>query len=149
MKRITLLLLSMLALASCSDDYRLERREDKLIGAWAFDRAWFRENSELFRDDVTNEFLGDVIEFYGDYDAVYDDQSLREAFGGEWELILDRSAYDGENDVEFFLDMNFYDPRANDFFGYYAAVTQLTENKLHLRASTATGVYTFKLRRID
>lgn len=143
------LALAVLLLGSCSDDYRLDRREDKLIGSWEFEKAFFKENDELFRDDVTNDFAGDIIDFFGNYEAVYDDRSARQAYDGDWELILDRSTYDDETDVEFYLDMRFYDPDFDETFGYFAAVNLLTENKLNLRASTATGVYTFKLRRID
>lgn len=149
MKRLLFLgLLGLnLLLSGCSDEYRLERKEDRLLGAWTFEKAFFRGNNALFRDDVLHQFEGDIIEFYGDYTAIYDDFSLGELFDGEWELFLERDIGDDEPDVDFFLDMTFYDPVAEDIFSFAGDVTNLTYNRMTYQAYTRDGVYTFKFRR--
>ena len=145
-KAIFLSLLAIFLFTTCSPDFRLERKEDRLMGAWIFEKAWYREDGDLFRDNVIREFEGDVIEFFGDYSCVYDDYSLNYAFWGDWELFYERSFYDDEDDVEFYLDMTFFD-RGRVEFAYFSSVTLLTRNKLNLRVHDRGGVYTFKLRR--
>lgn len=140
-------LAALFLLSGCTADYRLERKEDKLIGAWTFEKAFYNEDGALFRDNVIRDFEGDIIEFFPDYSVVYDDYSLRYAFWGDWLMYYERSNYDNEPDVEFYLDMTFFD-NGRVAFSYFSSVTLLTSNKLHLRVHDRGGVYTFKLRRI-
>ena len=143
---MALLLLGLLS--SCTIEDRLERREDRLQGTWYFERAFYKADGALFRDNVINEFDGDAITFFNDYTALYDDYSLEATFDGDWSLFADRSFYDDENeDVEFFLDMSFYDFVNQEDFTYYGNVTRLTRNRLNMRVNLRNGFYTFKLRR--
>ncbi len=139
--------LGLLGLSSCTDGWRLDNKEDRLAGEWMIDEAYFRENGDLFREDVTRDFRGDRIEFFRDYTAVYDDYSSRNFYEGEWELFLERDYYDDGDDVEFFLDLFFYDRDGRIAFSWNGEVTLLTYEKLNLRVNDRAGVYTFKLRR--
>jgi len=135
-------------LAGCSKEQLIERKEDKLIGAWEFDKAFYKEDRDIFRENIIHDFDNDIIEFYPDYSAVYDDYSLRAVFDGFWEVVVDDDYFDGESDLEFFVNMGFYDYINNEAFGYFASITQLTRNRLKIRAHNNRGVFTFKLRRI-
>jgi hypothetical protein len=132
---------------SCSDYARLERKEDRLIGAWEFDKAFYRGHGQIFRDNVIDQFNGDIIEFYEDYTAIYDDYSEGIVYAGEWELFFDRQWEGDDTDIEFFLDMYFFDPYGQESFAYFTCVNLITRNKLHVQARTRHGLYTFKFRR--
>jgi hypothetical protein len=135
---------------SCTPEARLERREDKLEGVWEFDKAFYRSDWDLFRDDVMGDFRGDLIEFYDDYSAVYEDASENTFFDGEWEMFFECEwdYVDDEEEVAFYLDMYFFDVDNRESFAYFTSVNLITKNKLHLKAHTRDGVYTFKLRKI-
>ena len=149
MRKITIaLVLLSLGLSSCSLDYRIERKEDRLLGRWAFHKAFYRDNDAIFRNNVFNEFAGDIIEFYPGYEAGYDDASERFLYFGNWEIFAERDRGRGD-DIDFFLDMYFFDDRGFESFSYVGECTLLTREKLHLRAYDRSGVYTFKLRRVD
>lgn len=150
MKKMIFLLVAVFVTTvfSCSDYARLDRKEDRLIGAWEFDRAFYRNDWDLFRDDVYDDFRGDIIEFYGDYSAIYDDASEGILYDGDWVMFFEREYFDDDSDVEFYLDMNFWDPETGETFSYFTSVTLLTRNKLNLRAHTRNGVFIFKLRRV-
>lgn len=150
MKQLAILLpIFLLLCTACSDDTRLQRKEDKLLGFWQFEKATFKEDGAIFRDNITDDFGGDVIEFYDDYVAIYDDISASTLFYGDWELILEREGFDGENDVDFFLDMRFYDDFDRLAFDYFASVTKLTDNTLEITATNPSGRFIFKLKRIE
>lgn len=146
--RILLLIGFAITLTACSNEALLERKEDRILGAWEFDRVTYKEDGRLFRDDVTRDFRGDIIEFYRDYSAVYEDASLRVVFDGFWELNLDRFADGDEEDVEFFLDMSFYDFVNQEEFSYFCNATTLTRNRMTLVASNRAGTFTFRMRKI-
>ncbi len=148
MKKLLFAFLAILLLWGCSNDFLLDRKEDRLIGAWEFERAWFKEDGDLFRDNINAEFDGDVVEFFPNGRALYDDYSLRAVFEGEWELYLDRFD-DNESDAEFFLDMFFYDYINNADFSYFTNAITLTNNRMTLIADTRSGSYKFKLRKLN
>lgn len=147
MRTILSVALLLTVLSSCSLDYRIERKEDRLIGRWAFDRAFFKDNNAIFRDDIFYEFAGDIIEFYPNYEASYDDSSERRLYWGEWEIFAQRPNRD-DDDVEFFLDMYFYDERGFENFSYIGEVRRVTRNTLKIEAYDRFGEYTFRLRRV-
>lgn len=150
MKKLQFLLALVLITTglSCSDYARLERKEDRLIGAWEFDKAFYRDDWQVFRTNVLDQFNGDIIEFYEDYTAIYDDYSSGRIYTGEWELFFDRQRDGDDEDIEFFLDMYFYDRYGRESFAYFTCVNLITRNKLHVRARTRNGWYTFKFRRL-
>lgn len=151
-KSTSILVIASLIVFSCSIEYKIVRKENKLIGAWAFEKVFYKENGALFRDNVTRDFAGDVIEFFGDYSALYDDASLGSLFDGWWEILLDDDSYyddDGSNrDLEFFLDMCFDDFIAREEFCYFGSICRVNQNKLVIESLDRFGSWTFKLRRI-
>lgn len=135
-------------LSACSNDYRIDRRERRLIGAWEFEKAFYKPDNALFRDNITDQYRNDVVEFFGDYQAVYHDFSLRASFAGDWRIILDRDFYGEDNNVEFFVDAAFFDSVNGEEFFLFGSIDRLNQNKLHLESSDRFGCYTFRLRRL-
>ena len=129
---------------ACSLDVQLENREERLLGAWYFDKAWYKDDRALFRNNVIDEFEGDVIEFFDDYAAVYDDAGTRELYWGDWTLSAFRG---GDDDVDFLLDMEFYNERDRLVYDFLSNVTLLTRNKLNITVHEPSGIFTFRLRR--
>lgn len=145
-KQLYLFTLAVLLTATaCTDDYKLERREDKLLGTWVIEKANFKSNWALFPDNLP-EFEGDAITFYDNYTCLYDDWGGA-LYDGDWELYIDRDNIDGESDIEFFLDIYFFDGRGREAFFWLGEVTYLTREKLTLRVLDRNGRYTFKLRK--
>lgn len=150
--RAVLFIFCIIATSSCTDDWRLERKEDRLYGVWTIEEAWFRENGNLFRESVRREFVGDRVEFYGDYEGVYSDFSTRQYYPSIWRLDLIRERRfdrDGtrNDDVEFYLLIDFFNKFGEVEFSWDAEVNCLTYDKLNIRVNDSTGVFTFKLRR--
>lgn len=145
-KLFTFIAIVLLA-SACTDELRIERREDRLRGAWIFESASFRDNNAIFRENRDAEFVGDIIEFYRDYTALYDDRRERTTYDGDWELILDRGSFDDDDDAEFFLNMDFYD-RGRPALSFFCGVNNLSWERLNLRANTRDGVFFFRLRRL-
>lgn len=150
MKKSTLVsaLLAVVLFTACSDDFILDRREDRLIGDWRIEKAFYRENGDVFRENVLDEYENDVISFFRNYEAQYDDVSRRELYGGNWELILDRGFFDDEDDREFFLDLIFFDRFGRPAFDFNGEVIHLTNERLHIRVNDRSGTYLYKLRRL-
>jgi len=137
--------------AGCSEEYLLERKEDKLVGTWEFEKAFYKADHALFRNNITSDYRDDILEFYGDYSAVYIDYSLNTAFPGYWQIILDKDYYHTEDgsgqNVEFFIDVVFYDLVQGDDFAFFGSIDRLNKDKLHFEARDRRGTYTFKLCR--
>ncbi|NND31892.1 MAG: hypothetical protein HKN76_04820 [Saprospiraceae bacterium] len=148
----SLLLFTIIAvtLGACSKEGIIRRKEDKLIGAWEFEKVTYKKDGALFRDNITSDYANDVIEFFPDYSAIYDDYSLRSVFDGEWSLIVDEDdVFDGSNsDLEFFVDAVFYDFLHREDFYVFGSIDRLNRNKLNLEGSDRFGRYNFKLRRL-
>ena len=138
--------------SACSTDYRISKKEDKLIGGWVFEKATYKEDGALFRDNLTDDFYGDIIEFYGDYYASYDDVSLGVIFDGSWQILVDEDVYyddDGSNsELEFFIDMCFDDFVFREEFCYFGSLCRIGQNKLIIEATDRWGEWNFKLRRL-
>ena len=148
-KGIILLVSAIIILSSCSNEALLDRKEDRLLGAWEFENASFKEDGDLFRDNINEEFEGDVVEFFRDGTALYDDFSLNAVFDGTWILQLDRFDDNGESDAEFFLDMTFFDFIDGTEFSYFTNAITLTHNRMTLIANTRSGEYRFRLRKLN
>ena len=149
MKRL-LLLATMLAiiLPACSKEGRILRKEDKLIGAWEFEKVFYKEHGALFRDNITYQYRDDIVEFLPDYSATYDDYDLNAIFDGAWNLFVEDNYYDGENDLEFYVEAVFYDFVNNEDFFLSGGIDRLNRNKLHFQAEDRRGKFTFKLRKL-
>ena len=145
MKKLLLPLLLLSLLSGCTDEYRIERKEDRLVGDWVFEKAFYRESGDIFRENLLEEYEGDILSFYRDYTCEYDDRDNRQYFPGDWELFLDHNYFDDEDDIEFFLDVIFYDRDGRVGFSWNAQVTLLTHERMNLRVPERSGVYTFKL----
>ncbi len=151
MKDTLLLMLCCIFFASaCTKEGVIRRKERKLIGAWVFDKVFYRDYDALFRDNITADYEGDVVEFFPDLTAIYDDASLRTVFDGEWDLIVDEDDItDGSNsDLEFFVDAVFFDFINGEDFYLFGSIDRLNRNKLNLEGSDRFGKYVFKLRRL-
>ena len=150
--KFTSVLIFIFLMLGCSTEYRVIRKENRLIGAWVFDRVFYKDDGALFRENLSGEYFGDVIEFFGDYSAIYDDVSLGVVFNGWWEILLDQDVFyddDGSNrDLEFFLDMCFDDFIAREEFCYFGSICRVNRNRLVIEAVDRFGTWTFKLRRI-
>jgi hypothetical protein len=138
-----------LLLTACTDEFLIERKEDRIIGAWEFEEAFFKEDGDIFRDNVFNDFRNDIVEFFPNYTATYDDASLRSIFDGDWVLYLERELYDDDDDKDFFLNMTFYDFINREDFSYFTSVVWVSSNRMTLIAHTRSGFYKFKMRRIN
>ncbi len=149
MKRILLLTLAFVVIfGSCSKEARILRKEDRLIGAWTFDKVFYKRYGALFRDNITSEYRDDIVEFFPDYSASYDDYDLGVVFDGAWNLYVEDNLYDGDNDLEFFVDAVFYDFVNNEDFFLFGGIDRLNRNKLHFQAEDRRGKFTFRLRRL-
>ena len=137
-------------LSACSKEGIIRRKEDRLIGSWEFEKVTYKSDRDLFRDNITADYANDVIEFFPDYTAIYDDYSLRAVFDGEWSLIVDEDdVFDGSNsDLEFFVDAVFFDFLNREDFAVFGSIDRLNRNKLNLEGRDRFGRYTFKLRRL-
>ncbi|MCB0689903.1 MAG: hypothetical protein KDC53_25360 [Saprospiraceae bacterium] len=150
MNKLLLFCTCLVLVTSCSKEGKIRRKENKLIGAWEFEKVFYKRDRALFRDNITSDFANDVIEFYPDYTATYDDYSLRAVFDGAWNLIVDEDdAYDNSaTDLEFFVDAVFFDFLNHEDFSVFGSIDKLNRNKLNLEGSDRFGKYTFKLRRL-
>lgn len=148
MKNTAYLLIVLLIsiLSACSDDAILDRREDRLTGTWHFDKAFYKRDNALFRNNVISDYEGDFITFYPDYGAIYDDNSLNAIFDGTWSLFLDR--YDDGEKV-FNLEVIFYDDINRTEFSYYGELTRFSRNNITLEVHDGRGVYTFKMDKLN
>lgn len=146
-KTILFSFLAAILMSGCTIEDRLERREDRLVGQWVFERAFYKDDNDLFRDDLTHQYEGDILEFFDDYFVIYEDWQTNEVFFGDWRLHAYRTYYDDDDDVDFLLDMEFFDENDRLAFAYFSSVTRLTNQKLHFTVSDRRGVYEFRLRK--
>lgn len=153
MRNYVLLLVActVIVCSSCSDEYFLERKEDKIVGTWEFEKAFYKEDGSLFRDNITHQYADDQVNFYGDYFAEYVDASLNTVFPGEWQILLDQDIYFTDDqtsrNLEFFIDATFFDLVAGEEFTFFGSIDRLDRNVLRFEASDRDGTYTFKLCR--
>lgn len=131
--------------SACSDDAILDRREDRLTGTWYFDKAFYKRNNALFRNNVTSDYEGDYITFYPGYRALYDDKS-NTIFEGNWSLFLDR--YDDGEKI-FNLEMIFYDDINGTEFSFYGELTRFSRNNITLEVDDGRGTFTYKLDKLN
>ena len=143
-----LLLFALFVASGCSIEDRLERREDKLMGSWIFDKARFDEDGDLFNDNVIDDFRGDIITFYSDFTCTYD-AANGQVFEGVWVMNAVRDQIDGESDVEFLLDIDFFNLNDSHAFTWLGTLTYLTRNRLTLHVHERTGKFIFKFDRLD
>lgn len=134
---------------ACTDRGRLERREDRIEGSWYFDRAFFKEDLALFRDNIFEEYKGDEITFYEDGYAEYYDASLNAYFEGDWFLTLHKTRSDEGNERIYTLDMEFVDHIHRERFSFYSNATRIGFNNLNFEVFDDYGFYTFKLNKLD
>ncbi|MDH5609449.1 MAG: hypothetical protein OEY56_08215 [Cyclobacteriaceae bacterium] len=138
------LFVGLLAL-SCTDEGAIRRKENRAVGIWTFDKVTYKSKSALFGRDVTDLYRGDLITFYADNCAAYDDFDLNETFMGNWGVYGDYEYTGSGDEPVYYLDMSFYDPVADEVFGYYAEIRLLSHHKMKLTAFTDHGFYDFRL----
>ncbi len=144
----TLLVCTGVVINACTIEDRLDRKADKLIGVWKIDKVIYDRYGALFKKKITGDYKYDEFEFLPDQRAYYYDDDLNFEFEGNWEIVAERG-YDHEGDQEynFYIQMNFYDPVHQDAFGFYGYISRLTHKKFHFHASDGGGELEFRFRR--
>ncbi|WP_157976011.1 hypothetical protein [Lewinella sp. IMCC34191] len=122
--------------AACSIEDRIERREDRLLGTWQIDKATFKDDNALFRDNVTAEFRGDIVTFLPDNTLLYETGS-GVLFDGFWVISAVR---DLDDDTEFTLDADFFDFRGRPAFQWLGTIDRLNNNSLNVTVFERGGV---------
>ncbi|GAA5225429.1 hypothetical protein [Membranihabitans marinus] len=139
--KIGIYILCLSVFVGCSIEDRIENKEDKIIGLWQIDKATFKEYGDLFKDNISREYRSDWFEFLPDYTVYYYDYEENIEYEGSWEVVAEEG-YDyhtGDSDVEFYLNMHFYDPIRQDVFGYYGYISWLTKRKFTYEVAQRTG----------
>lgn len=135
-------------LNSCTIENRIDRKADKLIGVWRIDKVIYDKYGSLFNKKVTREYRNDEFEFLPDTRVYYFDDDINYEFEGNWNIVAEKDYnYDGEREIEFYIEMHFYDPVYNDAFGYYGYISRLNDNKFHFHVSDGGGELEFRFRR--
>ncbi|MEM9836438.1 MAG: hypothetical protein AAF828_08045 [Bacteroidota bacterium] len=149
MKNLFLLftLTSIFFMSGCSLEQRIINREERLMGTWILDRAFFHEDGNLFRDNVTSDFRGDVVTFFPDFTLLYE-AGNGEIFDGFWEISALRDQIDGDNDVEFLIDADFFAFNGQLAFSWVGQITRLGRNNFNVRVQERTGELVLKWDRI-
>ena len=142
MKNLFLLCFPLLlfVVSGCSIEDRIERREDRLLGTWVIDRASFDEDGALFNENLTDEFEGDRVTFFPDNTLEYVTRDGR-VFRGPWFIDALR---DLDDDIEFTIDADFFDPGGFLAFRWVGTIQRLTENNFNLNVAEVDG--TLRLR---
>lgn len=150
MKNTLLLLVVLITLGSCTKEGIIRRKENKIIGAWTFEKVTYKEYGAIFRDNITIDYQDDVVEFFPDFSAIYDDYSERTIFEGEWNLYVEEEdVFDNSmSDLEFFFDAIFFDFYYDENFHVFGGIERLNRNKMRLEGSNRYGKYLFVLRRL-
>lgn len=133
---------------SCTLDQRLDRKEDRLIGVWTIDKVIYDRYGSLFNKKVTSQYRNDIFEFLPNNRVYYYDDDINFEFEGNWNVVAERRYnHEGEHEIDFFIEMHFYDPVARDAFGYYGYISRLTRNKFHFHVADGRGELEFRFRR--
>ena len=133
---------------SCTIDHRLDRKADKLVGAWVIEKVIFDKYGSLFNKKVTREYRNDEFEFLPDGRVYYFDDDINYEFEGNWDIVAERGHnHEGDEEYEFYVEMHFYDPVYDDAFGYYGYISRLNNNKFHFHVSDRSGELEFRFRR--
>lgn len=143
-----LTIIGLLLIGACSLESKIERREDRLIGTWQIEKAFFKEDGDWFRDNRRDEFAGDRVTFYADYTLLYDDRDGR-VYDGRWRLSADRISNDGEGDVEYFLDADFYDDFGRPAFSWLGNITRLSHHTMRIFLAERSGRLELRLDKLD
>lgn len=149
MKKFVLFLMIVVFISSCTDRGRLERRENRIEGTWYFDRAFYKADLALFRNNILDQYRGDEITFYDDGYAEYYDASLDAYFSGDWFLTLHKTQYQDGIERIYTLDMEFLDHIHREDFNFYSNATKIGLRNLNMEVYGDYGFYTFKLNKLD
>jgi len=133
---------------SCSIEDRLDRKADKLIGAWKIDKVIYDKYGSLFNKKVTGDYRNDEFEFLPDHQVYYYDDDIDYEFEGNWTLVAEQGYdHDGDEEFEFYIQINFYDPVLKDAFGYYGYISRLNHKKFTFHVADRSGELEFRFRR--
>ncbi len=132
---------------SCSIDDAVDRREDKLIGAWQIHKVIHDKYGGLFKKKVTRDYEYDEFEFLPNHTVFYYDD-IGVEFEGNWEVVPERRYdHDGDKEIEFYIEMFFYDPVYKDVFGYYGYISRLSRQNFTFHVSDGNGELEFRFTR--
>ena len=133
---------------SCSIEDAVDRREDKLIGAWQIHKVIYDKYGGWFKKKVTRDYEYDEFEFLPNQRVIYFDEDIGVEFDGNWEIVPQRQYdHNGDEDYEFYIDMYFYDPVYDEVFGYYGYISRLTRQKFTFHVSDGGGELEFQFQR--
>lgn len=148
MKKLAFLLLITTLMSSCTDRGRLERKVNRVEGTWYFDRAFYKDDNAIFRNNIFDDFRGDEITFYEEGYADYYDASLNAHFSGSWVLTLHTIQFYEGDERSYTLDMEFEDYIHRENFYFYSDATKIGLGNMTLEVYDDFGFYTFKLNKL-
>ena len=135
--KLTILLIGLFLISSCSTEELIERKEDRLIGTWEIDRARYDEDGLFNVDNIINEYRGDELTFFADGSLEYVEDN-GEIYIGTW--YIDALRGRGEDDAtEYTLDADFYDVNNNLVFRWLGDIQRLTFNNFNINISDRNG----------
>lgn len=145
-KAIILVALSIIIGSGCSIEQQLERREDRLIGTWVIERAWFNQDWTIFRDVRTSEYENDEVTFFenGELEYILGDGTV---YTGFWYLEALRGVSQ-DDDTEFLIDAEFYEVNGSDSFRWIGNITLLTWNNFNIRIAERNGELVLKWDKV-
>lgn len=126
--RHLLILLLLVTCFACSIEERIERREDRVTGSWRIDRATFKDDDDLFRDNIIDEFRGDAVTFYPDYTLLYR-TGTGVVYEGYWAISAIR---DLDDETEFTFDADFFDGFGRPAFQWLGTIDKLNSNRFRV-----------------
>lgn len=118
----------------CTIEDRIERREDRILGTWVIDNAFFRRDGALFRNNVRDDFRGDRITFLPDGTLEYTTGN-GQFFTGPWFI----DAFRGDEDLEFTLDADFFDGAGNLAFRWVGVIDRLGTRNFNIDINERDG----------
>lgn len=135
--KFAILLLGIFIITSCTTEDLIERREDRLIGTWEIDRAWYDEDGLFNSSNIINEYRGDELTFFENGELEYTEDN-GEIYTGTW--YIDALRRRGDNDeTEFTLDADFYDFNGNLAFRWLGDIQRLTFRNFNINISDRDG----------
>ena len=129
---------------ACTEEDRLERREDRLVGTWEIQRAVFDEDGALFNRNLTDDYAGNRLTFFRDGTLLYEEAGGR-LYDGVWYLDALR---DLDEDLEFTLDADFFGLRGELAFRWLGTVDRLTRNDFNVDVAEVDGTLRLRWDRV-
>jgi len=148
MKNLFFLFL-LISMASCQKEGKLTYTEKRLIGSWFYTDVDFMERWSLKKDDVTNDYFGDILTFKNDFSFMYEDSDAGLVFEGVWQVNQVSTYNSGSNSSS--MVETLIASYKNTVTGEIIQLVwdDLWVNKTHIRSNNSDkeGHYTFELKK--